>query len=166
MPASTRSTADVQTPNRRTAPRSKVCKTPANKLGGSTPTSTGKHGKYLQTVNPFPEGFDPAIWIPNGWKTLFVDCSTKEEFRAILKEFLMLAFWRVRHYEMPVIENMLQFLQPRRQGVINAIDEVATFESMMKELQSLIIFAHEVCARIWLETPTGAEFQANMQRLR
>lgn len=141
MPASTRS-------------KSKACK------------AAGKRGKYLQTVKPFAEKFDPALWVPKEWKTLFDDCATKEEFRAILKEFLMLAFWRVRHFETPIIEKLLGFLQPRRQGVINAIDEVKTFERMMQELQALITFAHEVCARIWLQTPTGMEFQATMRRLR
>ena len=156
MPASTRSAADVQD-----------SKTPANKLGGSTPTSAGKYGKDFQTFNPFSEGFDPAKWIPDEWKTLFYDCTTKKEFRAILREFLMLAFWRVRYYETPVIEKMLQFLQPRRQGTINSIDEVAACKYMILELQSEIIFAaHEVCARFWLETQTGVEFQATMQRLK
>ena len=175
MPASTRSSRDTplvpdRTPLRRTA---KVCKTPVPKPGkgkqiacGSTPSSANKRRKYVQTVDPFPEGFDPALWVPKVWKTLFEECTTKEEFRAMLKEFLMLAFWRVRHYEPPVIEKLLEFFQPRRAGVINAIDEVPAFGTMMRDLQALISFSHEVCARIWLDTPTGAEFKMAAQKLK
>ena len=43
MPASTRS-------------KSKACK------------AAGKRGKYLQTVKPFAEKFDPALWVPKEWK--------------------------------------------------------------------------------------------------
>lgn len=177
MPASTRSgdapVVPDRTPLRRTASKTKANKTPANRPGGgkniasgSTPLSMSKRGKYIPTVEPFPGGFDPEVWVPKEWKVLFNNCTTKEVFKAMLREFLMLAFWRVRHYETSIIEKLLEFLQPTRLGVISAIDEVGAFESMMREVQASIMFAHEVCARIWLETPTGGEFKTCVRKLK
>jgi hypothetical protein len=75
-----------------------------------------------------------------------------------MRYFTALLFYRLRHFETAHMKAILKAVMPYRARVVTITGQMQYFKGLIQDLQTDICKAHEVVARLWLNTSSGDDW--------